>query len=139
MNLISEAIAFAVQAHGDQVDKQGSPYIFHCLRVMLAVDHPFEQVVAVLHDVFEDTSATVDDLRLIGCNDGHIAALTALTRSNDEAYSDYIIRLSRNRSATIVKIADLQDNLNRIGGIPLADQERLRPRYQKVLRKLEAL
>jgi (p)ppGpp synthase/HD superfamily hydrolase len=137
MNLVSEAIALATRAHGDQTDKQGQPYIFHCLRVMLSVEFSYNQIVAVLHDVLEDTNTTVDDLRAIGLNDWHITSLIALTRPDGEPYEDYIERVSQNSTAVAVKIADLRDNLSRIGGIRLSDQERLRPRYEKALRTLE--
>ena len=53
MNL-ENAIKIAVEAHAGQVDKGGSPYILHPLRVMLSLDREEERIVGVLHDVMED-------------------------------------------------------------------------------------
>ena len=60
--LIEDAITFAAQAHADQLDKLGEPYIYHPLRVMLLVKQAggseVEIAAAALHDVVEDTDTT---------------------------------------------------------------------------------
>ena len=70
---LSRAIVFAANYHAGQKDKGGEPYILHSLRVMMKMETEEEKVVAVLHDVLEDTEATeeeiletMDDLRAIG-------------------------------------------------------------------------
>ncbi len=63
MSNLARAIAVAAQAHVDQRDKSGAPYILHSLRIMLRMGTEEEMMVAVLHDVVEDTDWTIDKLR----------------------------------------------------------------------------
>jgi (p)ppGpp synthase/HD superfamily hydrolase len=60
--MLERAIEIAVEAHKGQVDKGGSPYILHPLRVMMSVNGESEKIVAVLHDVVEDSVWTFDAL-----------------------------------------------------------------------------
>ena len=60
--LLNKAIRLAKLAHNGQVDKGGSPYIGHPLRVMNQLDTPEEQIVGVLHDAVEDSDLTLEDL-----------------------------------------------------------------------------
>jgi (p)ppGpp synthase/HD superfamily hydrolase len=53
---LERAIEIAASAHRGQVDKADKPYILHPLRVMLACTDVTAQIVAVLHDVIEDTT-----------------------------------------------------------------------------------
>ena len=62
MATLDKAITFATRKHTGQVDKAGQPYILHPLRLMLKMKHETQQIVAVLHDVLEDTDATIVDL-----------------------------------------------------------------------------
>jgi (p)ppGpp synthase/HD superfamily hydrolase len=144
MSIIERAIGLAAEAHCGQVDKQRKPYIYHLLRVMFAVEEN-ARVVAVLHDLLEDTIYTAHDLRSIQCSQEQIDAIRLLTRTRaptptgKEHYQDYIVRLSSNPIAVEVKIADLQDNLSRIDELCTKDQERLRPRYEAALAFLTTL
>ena len=69
MSTLERAVAIATQAHGGQTDKAGEPYIRHPLRVMLSMDSDLERIVAVLHDVVEDSDITLDQLRADGFSD----------------------------------------------------------------------
>ena len=60
MSTLEKAIEIASLAHAGVLDKQGQPYILHPLRVMLNVRGLVAQVVAVLHDVVEDTDVTLE-------------------------------------------------------------------------------
>jgi (p)ppGpp synthase/HD superfamily hydrolase len=102
-----------VEAHAGQVDKAGDPYILHPLRVMLRFTDPTERIVAVLHDVIEDSHVKLSDLEQMGFTQETISALDALTRRPGEHYFAYIKRLSLNQTATQVKLADLADNTPR--------------------------
>src|SRR4051812_17915810 len=107
------AIALAVQAHHGQVypTPSGEPFILHPLRVMLQVEADIERIVAVLHDLVEDTTYTLDDVRRLGYPDEAIEALDRLTRREGEPYEAYIGRVAGNPIARSVKLADLADNL----------------------------
>jgi (p)ppGpp synthase/HD superfamily hydrolase len=139
MTTIESAIAFALDRHAGQVDKQGEPYILHLLRVMLAVEGHDARVCAILHDVLEDTDCQISDLLAIKCNWTQINAILLLTRKPGLAYTAYVEQLKGDPLAVQVKIADLHDNLGRIDGLSQADQERLRPRYEEALEFLISL
>ncbi len=68
MASIEKALQIAAQAHEGQKDKDGQPYILHPLRVMNAVEDKTAKIVAVLHDVIEDTSVTFVESKASGSN-----------------------------------------------------------------------
>ena len=110
MATIERALQIAARAHEGQRDKEGLPYILHPLRVMMGVEGEEAQIVAVLHDVVEDTSVTLDDLRQAGFREGTLAAVECVTHRKDEPYAEYVVRCKGNEIARRVKLADLQDN-----------------------------
>lgn len=112
MSTLERTISIAAKAHEGAVDKAGAPYILHALRVMLSCSTADEQIVAVLHDVVEDSDLTLEDLRAEGFSEKIIEAVEALTRQYGEAYDDFILRAAANPIARKVKLADLQDNLD---------------------------
>jgi (p)ppGpp synthase/HD superfamily hydrolase len=64
--LLKKAIKIAHDAHHEQVDKAGKPYIEHPLRVMDNVQTLEEKIVGVLHDAVEDSDLTLEDLVKLG-------------------------------------------------------------------------
>src|SRR3954463_11327181 len=134
---IADAIALAAEHHRD-TDKGGAPYILHPIRVMLAMTTDEARRVALLHDVIEDTNVTAEDLRGLGYPDREIAALEALTRKKSETYEDFIERVRANPLATIVKRADLVDNMDirRLPHIGLEEAARL-AKYLRAWRRLQ--
>ena len=135
--LLERAIAIAVQAHAGQSDRAGKPYILHPLRVMAAMDTDEERIVAVLHDVVEDSDWSLADLRARGFPERLLAALEALTKRPTEDYEAFIDRVERNELARRVKIADLKDNLDpdRIKNPTARDRARMR-KYRRALAQL---
>jgi len=129
--MLNKAIEIAAKAHAGQTDKGGNAYILHPLRVMMNFcDDKDEaaQICAVLHDVVEDTTITLDDLRAEGFSDEIIAALDCLTKRDGESYDDFIGRILANPLACKVKNGDLTDNmdLTRIPNPTAKDEERIR-------------
>jgi len=112
MNDIEKAISIAVQAHSGQKDKAGMPYVLHPLRLMLRQDSPEAMVVAVLHDVVEDTNVTIDQLAEAGFSGAVLEAIWLLTHDKSIPYMDYIRAIANNTSARQVKLADLIDNMD---------------------------
>lgn len=108
---LEKAIHMAVNAHYNQKDKGGEPYIFHPLRVMDACASLEEKIVAILHDVVEDTDITIEMLRQ-EFPPQIIEALKLLTHNPDVPYMDYVASIKKNTIAREVKIADLTDNSN---------------------------
>jgi len=134
---LQDAIALAVEAHKDQRDQSGQPYILHPLRVMFSCDTEIERIVAVLHDVVEDTPHTFDDLRKRGYSEEVIAALDCVTKREGESYEQFVERAAANPIARQVKLADLKDNMDirRLSAIQDRDIERLR-KYLKAWKRL---
>ena len=109
---IERAIKMAVDAHMGQKDKAGAPYILHPLRVMASVEGEAEKIVAMLHDVVEDTSITIEDLERAGFSTEVCDGVKALTKIDGELYEAYLERVKHNPIANRVKLADIQDNMN---------------------------
>lgn len=112
MPTLERAIAIAAKAHAGQTDKAGQPYILHTLRVMMAVTRAEEKIVAVLHDVVEDTNVTPVDLEKEGFTKPVLAAIFAITKTERETRIDAAKRVVLNPIAKAVKLADLADNMN---------------------------
>jgi hypothetical protein len=110
MATIEKALQIAARAHEGQKDKEELPYILHPLRVMNGVTGEEAQIVAVLHDVVEDTAVTLDDLRQAGFSAAVLAAVLCVTHRKDQPDADYVARCKGNDIARRVKLADLEDN-----------------------------
>ena len=136
MNL-DRALALAVRAHAGQKDQAGQPYILHPLRVMMKTDTAAGRIVAVLHDVVEDTALTLADLRAAGLAARAVDAVDALTRRPGEPYLEYMARAGANPLARRIKIADLEDNMGwrRLKGLAADDRARM-ARYRRAYRLL---
>jgi (p)ppGpp synthase/HD superfamily hydrolase len=127
MATLGKAIAIAAQAHQDQYDKAGAPYILHPLRMMLRMSSETEMMAAILHDVVEDTDWTLDKLRQVGFAEEVVQAVECLTHRNYETYAEFIARVRTNTIARKVKLADLEDNMDmrRLSTLTEKDTERL--------------
>lgn len=121
------AINLMWEAHRSQKDKAGIPYVFHPWTVAEAMDDEDSICAALLHDVAEDTSITLDEIRAMGFSSATMDALELLTHDDDTPYEDYIERLMGNDIARKVKLADLRHNmdLGRLGEITLHDIQRI--------------
>ena len=109
---INKALKICFSAHKNQVDKAGVPYVFHPYHLAeMMGDNEDAVIVALLHDVVEDTNITLELLRKCGFSNDVITALDLLTHKNGESYYDYIHNLKNNRLARQVKLADLEHNL----------------------------
>ena len=137
MNL-EKAIQIAVEAHAGTKDKGGKAYILHPISVMMRVETEEEKIVAILHDVVEDTDWNFDELRKEGFSETVIEALETVTKySEEEDYDDFIQRSLKNDIGRKVKIADLRENLDvtRIGELNEKDIERIN-KYKRALATL---
>ena len=138
MNKLERAIALAVDAHAGQTDKAGKTYIRHPLRIMQQMETPQERVVAVLHDVVEDTEYTP---AMIEEEFGEEIrdAIVRLTKQDGESYFEFVERASANDLAQKVKIADIEDNmdLTRLSGVSEKTVER-QMTYHRALQQLRS-
>lgn len=124
---IERAIAIASSGHQGQRDKAGQPYILHPLRVMFRMSSSTEMIVAVLHDLLEDTHWTLELLKQEGFSDTVLNAIDQLTRKQNESYEGFIERVGKDPLASRVKLADLEDNMDitRFGSLTQKDMDRL--------------
>lgn len=113
---VDKAAFIAVNAHTGDTDLDGNPTVFHAFAVGAMGRTKDEQIVGLLHDVFEDTDyIDFDDLLNFGFRQHIVEALKLLTHTKDMTYQQYLERIknSENRLALNVKLNDLQHNLKR--------------------------
>lgn len=137
MEQLSAALILAARAHDGQTDKGGQPYILHSIRVALKVNSLEHKIVALLHDILEDTEVTEDDLLASGFTRDTVDAVVCLTKEKGEDYMAFIERCKENQIARFVKLADLEDNLDlsRIPAPTAKDKARVQ-KYKKAMNKL---
>lgn len=111
--LFERALTLASVKHAGQKDKGNDPYVMHVIRVMMNVETESDKIVALLHDLLEDTDITKSDLLAFGFDEETVKKVDLLSRKDAEDYMDYIKRLSADPAAVRVKLSDLRDNLNR--------------------------
>ena len=138
MSTLERAIVIAAEAHAGQRDKAGAPYILHPLRVMARMKSDEERIVAVLHDVVEDTDWTLERLGAEGFDERILEAIDSLTHRPQESYEEFVERAGRNTIGRRVKVADLEDNsdLSRIAQPTDRDYARLE-KYRKAIAQLQ--
>ncbi|AZN64439.1 phosphohydrolase [Acinetobacter johnsonii] len=138
MSTLEKAIALAATQHAGQLDKGGQPYILHPLRLMLQFSNPTLQIIAVLHDILEDTATTAEDLKALGFSAEIIQSIQALTKQTGESRLQAAKRTTLNPLATQVKYVDVLDNMNlsRINNPTARDFARLEE-YKEVLEILK--
>lgn len=137
LNIFEEAIRVAANSHAGQFDKAGMPYILHPLRVASACNTESEKVIAVLHDVIEDTEYKLEDIyyefgKEIGAG---VEAMTKLEKigGKSEHYRDYLDRVRDNPLAWKVKLKDMEDNSlpERLRLLSVEKQVRLAAKYAR--------
>lgn len=137
MSTLEKAIQIAAIAHSGQVDKAGEKYILHPIRVMLRMTTETERIVAILHDVVEDSAFTLSDLANEGFSSEILDAVDALTKRPGETRLDAAKRAAANPIARLVKLADNAENsdISRIKNPTEKDLQRLEE-YKAVLKIL---
>lgn len=105
-----KALKLCFEAHKEQKDKSGMPYVFHPFHLAEQMKDEVTTVVALLHDVAEDTEYTLEDLAQMGFGKEVIDALTLLTHNPDVLYMEYVAAIKGNSVAKTVKLADLRHN-----------------------------
>lgn len=160
---LQDCVDLARFAHRHQYDKAGEPYINHPLRVLENVKaqgaQGYVQMAAVLHDVTEDTPFTAQMLLDLGVPEAAVKIVRLVDRDYSkqefETWSshfpenkpnvlsgtadEYYYRgIRMNAGATIVKLADIGDNLQpwRLAYLPEDTQDRLRKKYAKAIELL---
>ena len=105
-----KALKLCFEAHKNQADKSGLPYVFHPFHVAEQMTDEKTTIVALVHDVIEDTSYTLQDLRNLGFDEDVLGALELMTHDKNVPYMDYVAKIKGNAIAKTVKLADLSHN-----------------------------
>lgn len=137
-SLTKKALEICFEAHKDQRDKSGMPYVFHPFHLAEQMKDEATTVVALLHDVVEDSDFTFADLEKEGFNKDIIDALKLLTHSDGSKYMEYVKRIKENKIAKAVKLADLRHNSDTTR-LDVIDESAIkrRDKYLKAIKFLE--
>jgi len=108
--MLNKAIEIAGAALEGIKDEHGNPYLDHSFRIMEQMDTEEEKIVAMLHDVVEDTEVSLSDLQGYGFGRKILDTVGQLTKRSDMTYFDYIDDISGSELATKIKIAEVKDN-----------------------------
>ncbi|MGA5068344.1 HD domain-containing protein [Streptomyces exfoliatus] len=134
MKTLAEVDALAARAHAGQTDQIGVPYVEHVRAVAagLAPLGPHLAMAGLLHDVIEDTDWTAERLRAAGIPDRVVEIVEAVTNRPGTTYEEKIRQITRDRDATLVKIADNAHNsrADRAAALPPDRRERLAAKYR---------
>lgn len=135
-----KALRLCYEAHNGQLDKGGAPYVFHPMHLAEQMTTEDATIVALLHDVVEDTKYTLADIAALGFGNNVIEALALLTHDKSVSYNDYIAEIKSNDIAKQVKLADLAHNadLTRLNVITEKDIAR-REKYLASIRTLSTV
>jgi len=117
------ALRIVREAFAGKTDLAGEPYINHLIRVSDNVKLFFQEeayleeveTIALLHDLLEDCPEWTR-AHLVPLFDGLTiaSAVSKLTRVDGQSYDTYLSRISNDRFARAVKLADLKDNMDLI-------------------------
>lgn len=119
--LYGKALELCTEKHAGHVDKAGKPYLGHIARVA-GEFYDEKAIVALLHDIVEDTDVNPGELLQKGFTKEIVDAVVAITKKENESYESFIERVGKNKMAREVKIADLEDNMN-IRRLPRISEE----------------
>ena len=122
------ALKLCFEAHKEQRDKSGLPYVFHPFHLAEQMQTEETTIVALLHDLVDDTEYTIADLTEMGFDKAVTDAIALMTHAKGVEYMAYVRAIKENPIARTVKLADLQHN---------ADLTRLDSIDEKALRRRE--
>lgn len=133
-----KAMKLCFEAHKNQLDKSGMPYVFHPFHLAEQMSDEDTTVVALLHDVVEDTEHTFENLSEMGFNSTVLSALRLLTHEKATPYMDYVAEIKKNPVARAVKLADLRHNSDLTRLDTVSEEALVRvEKYKKAIKMLE--
>ncbi len=138
-SLVERAYCFASAQHDGQLRASGEDYIVHPLQVALIVADMFCDsatiVVALLHDVLEDTDTDYQELvynfgeEIANLVDGltKLSKFKFLSQKEKQAknFSKTFLAISQDIRIIIVKLADRLHNMRTLGGLNLKKRKRI--------------
>ncbi|MBI2795101.1 MAG: bifunctional (p)ppGpp synthetase/guanosine-3',5'-bis(diphosphate) 3'-pyrophosphohydrolase [Gemmatimonadetes bacterium] len=130
--LLARAYQFSERAHTGQVRRSGEPYVTHCVEVAkILADLQLDSVTVasgLMHDVVEDTDATVDDIaREFGQEVAQIVdgvtkigglSLTSAQERQVENYRKLLLSIAKDARVILIKLADRLHNMRTLEWMP---------------------
>ena len=130
--LLNRAYVYAMKAHGGQTRASGDPYFYHPLAVAAILTalraDPATVATALLHDVVEDTDATIDDIKkLFGDEIARLVdGVTKLSQielksgasKQAENFRKLVMAMADDVRVLLVKLADRLHNMRTLHYIP---------------------
>lgn len=110
--LLDKAALICVTKHTGQRDKMGRAYFQHPMRVAMRCRTDEEKMAALLHDTIEDTDVTPEYLLAEGFPQSVVDGILSVTKCDGENYEDFVTRAKQNPLGRVVKLYDLEDNLD---------------------------
>lgn len=123
-DMTKKAMKLCFDAHKEQVDKSGLPYVFHPVHLAEQMNDEDSTVVALLHDVVEDSEYMLKDIRAMGFAENILEAIALMTHEPGVDYFDYVRRIRNHPIACKVKLADLRHNSD-LSRLDVVDQKAL--------------
>jgi len=136
---IERAIAFAIEAHGDQKRASGEPYVTHPIAAAqiladIYVD-PIAIQAAILHDVPEDTGYDLPDIEerfgaeVAQLVDGVTKLSKFSTLSHEQQQAENIrkmfLAMADDIRVVLIKLADRLHNMRTLAALPPEKQQRI--------------
>lgn len=135
--ILNLCLDIAREVHDGQIDKMGDPYIWHPIAVANKMTTDYMKCIALLHDVLEDSELTADDLLEKGVPKCIVYKVQTLTKAPEEKYMDYIKRVKKDPVCALVKIADIEHNLDPSRFLTDWYAEKRRGKYRMALKCLQ--
>lgn len=138
-NMLEEALLLIEKYFKGKVDDAGKPYINHLIAVSEQMKSEEDKVVALLHDIIENTDISIEELhKVISMN--LIGRILVLSHNKEDTYDNYINNILNCGDIHIIKIkmADMWHNmdLSRLNTITNKDIQRFQ-KYRVYYKKLE--
>lgn len=135
--MTKKALKLCFEAHKEQKDKSGMPYVFHPFHLAEEMTTEETTIVALLHDLVEDTNYTIEDLTHLGFDQAITDAIALMTHAEGVDYMDYVRKIKSNPIARKVKLADLRHNSD-LSRLDAVDEKALQ-RREKYIKAIELL
>ena len=139
LETITRAFEFSQVAHAGQTRRSGEPYVTHCVEVAhILADLHLDTVTlasALIHDVVEDTSATVGDVEdAFGAEIATVVdGLTKIgrvefrtnTEQQVENYRKLLLSMAQDARVILIKLADRLHNMRTLEHLPPEKRQRV--------------
>jgi (p)ppGpp synthase/HD superfamily hydrolase len=141
--MLSKMLLLVTQKFDGKYDRAGKPYVLHLLKVMHYIKSEDEelQVIALGHDLVEDTDVTFFDLTNMGFTGRVVQGIRNMTKMPGQTEDEYVVGLMSSVDSIVVKLADLRHNsdIRRLKGLTEKDFARIQKYHRMHLTLTDAL